>query len=618
MFHPAPPPAGNTNTAGDFEYVELMNSGPDAASLIGLRLTNGIDFTFTAASGVTSLQPGGRVLVVRNKTAFLTRYPGATGIAGQFSGTLKNDHQRLTLLGPVLETIFDITYNQDWARLTDGFGFSLVLNDESTPAGQLADGSRWRASAQPGGSPGQQDPPPVSIPTVFVNEAVTNPAPGEEDAVELFNPEVAPSDVSGWWLTDDFRQPKKFRLPTGTIIGGQGFIVIHGKQFRNGTVGFGLNSLGDEIYLFSANAAGDLTGWFHGFEYGPQALGTTFVRWITGDGHDHFAPCPTPSLGQQNPAPRAGPVVFSQIMYHPPGIAGVDDTVNEFIELTDIDSSGGPTAMFDPAHPTNTWRLRGDVEFDFPAGFRMPATRRVVLTGFDPERDLRDLEGFRARYRLDGQVTLLGPWNGSLSNGGGNLRLLKPLSPATAPAPNAGLVPYALVEEVPYLPSAPWPGNVSGTGQTLARRSLADFAAEPTNWAGLNPTPGDVDSDGDGMPDRWETANGLDPLISTGKDGPEGDLDGDGYTNWQEYLAGTDAHDPESMLRFDSVTLTASNVELVFTATIGRSYTLLYKETLGGVGWQILRTVPGASSTGPVLTLDPRSTKGRFYRLQAP
>lgn len=618
MFHPAPPPAGNTNTAGDFEFVELMNSGTEATSLIGLRLTNGIDFIFTATSGVTMLQPGGRVLVVRNQSAFLTRYPNATGIAGQFSGTLKNDHQRLTLLGPVMETIFDVTYNQDWARLADGFGFSLVLRNESTPADQLADGSRWRASAAIGGSPGQPDPPLASIPAVFICEAISNPEPGEDDAVELSNPHDAPSDISGWWLTDDFRQPKKFRLPAGTIIGGHGFLVIQGKQFGGGTAGFGLNSLGDEIYLFSADAAGDLTGWFHGFGFGPQEPGTSFIRWVSGDGRDHFAPSPTPSLGEQNPAPRAGSVVFSEIMYHPPGTGGSDDTANEFIELTDVGSGTEPTAMFGPAHPTNTWHLRGDVEFDFPAGFRMPASRRVVVTGFDPERDLRDLEEFRIRYRLDEQVTLVGPWRGSLSKSGGTLRLLKPLDPVAVSAPNAELVPYALVEEVPYLPSPPWPGNVSGTGQALARRSLVDFAGELTNWVGLNPTPGDVDSDGDGMPDGWEIANGLDPLIPTGIDGPAGDLDGDGYTNWQEYLAGTDAHDPESMLKFDSVTLTASNVELVFTASVGRGYTVFYKESLSVAGWQVLRTVPGVSSTRPILISDPRAAKGRFYKLQAP
>jgi hypothetical protein len=47
-----------------------------------------------------------------------------------------------------------------------------------------------------------------------------------------------------------------------------------------------------------------------------------------------------------------------------------------------------------------------------------------------------------------------------------------------------------------------------------------------------------IDSDGDGLPDSWETQYGLDPNNPTGSDGADGDPDGDGVNNLTEYRMG--------------------------------------------------------------------------------
>jgi hypothetical protein len=58
-----------------------------------------------------------------------------------------------------------------------------------------------------------------------------------------------------------------------------------------------------------------------------------------------------------------------------------------------------------------------------------------------------------------------------------------------------------------------------------------------------------LDSDGDGIPDSVEIANGLNPNDPTDA---AGDLDGDGLTNLEEYRLGTNMRNALAMPRASS------------------------------------------------------------------
>ncbi|MDE6291179.1 MAG: thrombospondin type 3 repeat-containing protein, partial [Muribaculaceae bacterium] len=80
---------------------------------------------------------------------------------------------------------------------------------------------------------------------------------------------------------------------------------------------------------------------------------------------------------------------------------------------------------------------------------------------------------------------------------------------------------------------------VSGIGKGLINsQDDITYADGSTGFPKLNSLEAKADTDGDGMPDEWETANGLNPNDDT--DGPA--IAENGYTNLENYLNGLVAH----------------------------------------------------------------------------
>src|SRR5206468_2103190 len=119
--------------------------------------------------------------------------------------------------------------------------------------------SSWRPGSGPGGSPGLTNPIPPSAPPLLITEALTHTDPPALDTIELFNPTAGPVDLNGWYLSDDFNSPRKFRIQNRPPLPPGAFATFDESDFNAvpGAPGsFSLSSKGDEVYLFSGGPDG--------------------------------------------------------------------------------------------------------------------------------------------------------------------------------------------------------------------------------------------------------------------------------------------------------------------------------------------------------------------------
>ena len=98
---------------------------------------------------------------------------------------------------------------------------------------------------------------------------------------------------------------------------------------------------------------------------------------------------------------------------------------------------------------------------------------------------------------------------------------------------------------------------------------------------------------------------------------PDADPDGDGFTNYQEFLAGTDPTNPGSVFRFTAMEWSGQDLRLWWDAVGGKSYIVEATSSLGGSYTNLSGTV-FVPTTGPTNDLDSGAvTNGqRFYRLR--
>jgi hypothetical protein len=481
----------------------------------------------------------------------------------------------------------------------------------------------------------------LPLSNVVVNEVLTHTDPPLEDAIEFYNPNSSAVNIGGWFISNSQENLKKFRVPDNTFIQAYGFKVFYEYQFNptNGSsIPFNLNSAhGDRAYLSQADGSGNLTGYRAPAIFDAAANGVSFGRFTNSIGQVDFVSLTGRTFGMDNPGsvdqfrtgvgapnlgPLVGPLAVSEILFYPPPYAGEDETRYEFVELRNLTAYDLP--LFDPLATTNTWKVKGGIDFTFPPDITVPPQGFVLLVNFDPINDPGTLASFRSRYGLSPSIPLFGPYAGNLNNSGDIIELYQPDPPQMAPHPDAGFVPYVLVERIYYQAAAPWPSGAAGTGLSLQRLAGTVYGNDPVNWQVAAPNPGlpnasaPLDLNADGLPDSWQSSyfgSSTNPQAA-----PDADPDSDGFNNLQEYLAGTDPTLTGSCLKIDSVQPSGNNRLIYFTAVAGKTYSILFRDDLNEGIWFRLANIPVQGTTGQISVTD-TTTAGsstRFYRLTTP
>ena len=498
MYHPADADPNGPYNDEDYEYIELKNIGTTLLSLEGVKFTDGIDVNLPSIT----LDAGEYLLVAKNETALTSRYsvPGGVSIVSPFNGQLSNGGEQVKLEDITNSTILDFDYSDGWFEITDGRGFSLTVRDpNNADPNDWPSKSNWRTSVFSGGSPGWDDS--GIIPergTVVINEVLAHSHDEASDWIELYNASNEIVDIGGWFLSDSDANLTKYEIAEGTYLDPCDYIVLRqdpnfGVVTDPGThEPFALSENGETVYLH-AGRDGELMGLIDEETFDASETGVSFGRYLKSTGTYNFVPMDHNTPGWENAYPKIGPVVITELMYHPTDPCEGDppayeDSDFEFIEIYNITGSAVTLEEYDnESGEYIPWQIEG-VGFTFPANTTIPAYGYLVIA--------RNTAAFAHRYGSLPAGMLLGPC-GKMGNGGERIQLSK-TGDENLDTPETDDYHLIRVDRVKYSDGEHpdgdepdlWPTKPDGDGYSLTRTWPELYGNDPNNWTAELPSPG--------------------------------------------------------------------------------------------------------------------------------
>ncbi|MDP6859435.1 MAG: lamin tail domain-containing protein, partial [Verrucomicrobiales bacterium] len=146
----------------------------------------------------------------------------------------------------------------------------------------------------------EEESPVIINEIMALNETTLQDPQGEfDDWIELHNITTQNFDLSGWYLSDNPNNPRKWEFPEGSSIPANGYMIVWADEDGEAPEGihasFKLSSDGESLYLTSSDQDDNYI--MDSIQFGPQEQDISFGRTSLSESNfEKMAPSP----GQPN------------------------------------------------------------------------------------------------------------------------------------------------------------------------------------------------------------------------------------------------------------------------------------------------------------------------------